>query len=1092
MSSQQGLPQNDPPDERLQPESSEGVESHVRYVLDGVDISPNSIISQNSPTPERLQANSSTPTPNASSLQEQVQSHVTANSSTSTDPTDTPMAIVETEPVQSHVTLNTSSTQNTWVTVDKDPRNPVTPQGTVPPIERMVRGPYQPGQTILVRTRHGETPADYVSIGSDSPSPNRPPPSQTRRTKRSKTNPDDPMDTESPAESPSQVPSVINTSPSNSGSPSYQPISYAQMTKGKGRAFEDTDTPILSRTWCKLKEFEDTRIPPVTDAKYSAWLNLLDLYEDQGAIFEFAAQNPNIGALSYRPTPKWTEFYCKSEKQLETILGQEWTIGSSKVKLIPAKKLAGSRVFVKVTNMSPCHTDEEIRDAIRNYLATYGQVGQIEPHYIVDPTGKYPDARIGTRRWDAEVFIPEKTRLICDPAPELLGNQVVMYWKGQYPVCHHCPAEGHWSRNCNSTLRNKALADRLSKIPPAPIRLDETSPAQPIISVSQETQPESATPSQSTQQPVTKVTPKQTITPSTDLPQQTQEASTPVVVSEKDLIQQSRQINAAKGTAPSNETIIIRDDDNWTKVQSKKAKAAEREAEKRKTQPIEAKKPENPNKKARQSQARLASTAIEASNRPRTVGNQLQYYLYLVEHGHILQGELQTYIDKADPVTFITVTKPSMKMKSYESFTGWVARRRRANHNDLLDVQKWKVSIPDHMDHTNPSYIDTSISAKQYHEQEEKRKNKSCKLNALWQTENAQHEEEIIFKPKDRMSTIARNIKRKFKLGFMVDLCIPDTNNKLNMFVTADVAGLKDGSTVIVSRADSESGTETADNEIAIRIQLLNSAKFWTTKLPASASTAHLYHNVNQHTHQQHGHFSLHRSDGSRVSRYVTVGNLHLRPNEILFQKEQDPVIVDVKWLDQNREPQNKITFVDKEIQLDHLDEVLKEDLLLDFTFTIQTPTLVDDSTELKDIVNSAGKLEVQLRRVGQETWDNPRFEATTAPREIFALATYEGGSKNISMEVTPENTVADFVNYIYSEVPQTKGRILEDTIGLPYELTDPLAYIVPASGILLTRLNAVQQYTPEQMEFAVQTLAALRSTTAEELLNNEFASFLP
>ena len=39
----------------------------------------------------------------------------------------------------------------------------------------------------------------------------------------------------------------------------------------------------------------------------------------------------------------------------------------------------------------------------------------------------------------------------------------------------------------------------------------------------------------------------------------------------------------------------------------------------------------------------------------------------------------------------------------------------------MQDVQKWKVSIPDHMNHTNPSYVDTSISAKKFKEQEEAR-----------------------------------------------------------------------------------------------------------------------------------------------------------------------------------------------------------------------------------------------------------------------------------------------------------------------------------------------------------------------------------
>src|SRR5437879_10242606 len=62
--------------------------------------------------------------------------------------------------------------------------------------------------------------------------------------------------------------------------------------------------------------------------------------------------------------------------------------------------------------------------------------------------------------------------------PEILGNTTIIYWKGQYPVCMFCQVEGHWARNCNSTLRAKAQADRISKIPPVPFTTPETVPTQ--------------------------------------------------------------------------------------------------------------------------------------------------------------------------------------------------------------------------------------------------------------------------------------------------------------------------------------------------------------------------------------------------------------------------------------------------------------------------------------------------------------------------------------------------------------------------------------------------------------------------------------
>src|SRR5438128_7599024 len=160
------------------------------------------------------------------------------------------------------------------------------------------------------------------------------------------------------------------------------------------------------------------------------------------------------------------------------------------VKFIPAKKIAGSRTFLKFTNVSPCHEEEEIRQAIRTLLAPYGKVGEMEPHFIMDPTGEFPDARLYTRRWDVELFIPEKTTLIMDSVPYLLDNQVVIYWPGQLAVCQGCMVIGHWASGCNSVLRAKAQAERLSKIPPAPIQGAEV----PATEILPNVQPKTTTP----------------------------------------------------------------------------------------------------------------------------------------------------------------------------------------------------------------------------------------------------------------------------------------------------------------------------------------------------------------------------------------------------------------------------------------------------------------------------------------------------------------------------------------------------------------------------------------------------------------------
>ena len=966
----------------------------------------------------------------------------------------------------------------------------LTPSNLRTPTERLIP---TTGQTVLRLTRKGETAADYVSLSSNSPSTPSPSPKRTRTRK------DDLMDVESFGYQSSESPSRIPIEPSSSKSDTPK-LSYAAMTKGKGKEELGSGVSFLSQTWCKLKENDDTRIPPVTDVKYSVWLDMRELYEDQAAIYSFAATNPYVCGLSHRPASKWTEFYCLKEEHMQHLLLNSWTIGSTEVQFIKAKKLAGSRVFLKLTNVSPCHTEDEIREDIAKVLRPYGMPGEIEPHYIVDFTNEYPDVRLRTRRWDAEIFVPEETRLIMDPVPRIVGTETVIYWKGQYPVCHDCKALGHWKKLCNPTLRAQAQAAKLAKIPPAPIQTEAiqaqpeviiieeptnavTAPAKPVsVTVAEDTTTTTKTPEQTT---------PETTTPAGKEPQKTPVAqgSATTFVKERDIISQSRRVNIATGSAPSNETVIVRDTEGWTQVdhskKKKRKKSKKGDQTESGTEPNKAKK------------MNLASTAVEVSNRPRTVGTQLQYYLYMLENGHILQRDLQNYIDKADAVTFITVTKPSMKTSSYESFTSWVGRRRRANKDDMQDIAKWKVSIPDFMNPTNPAYIDTSISAKQYKENEEQRKSKQCKLTvmlpAALSPSETEQTQEVVFRPKDRMTTVLKNIKKKFNLGFQIDLT-RDDNTVLNLFVIADVAGLTDGSTVIIHRHITESSTESPEspvNEITVKVQRLTASKLWSKKFPYTTSTTHLYYEFGTQCQYKHGSFTLLRSDGSRVSRFSTLGDLQLRPNEVLIYQPEESIMIDAKWLDNKRQPQNKCVFV-PHITLEKLKDVLREELLLNFNPMITVPGEVADESTYVDELTETGKLEVHIRRIGQESWDNTTFDTTPAPIQMTAIAMGDSTTRTYTVEVGPDTTVADIASMVYEDFPELKGRVFEDKIGLPYNLAELAKNIVPASGLANLRVNPMLEYSPEELARAVGFAAAIKSTTMDELLNGSYASFKP
>src|SRR5438128_9386406 len=570
MSGLSGSPQQDPRDsEGVQPRTPENQQQ--REFLHHISVSPSSLVTpRQTLSGEGLQPDTPTPNPNhPSNHGEGVQGQVTEPEDVqmatkgwdiAPDPNPSAWSFGDNEGLRGHVTANTSSSEaqdsSTGVpmqitssiphltpvippTQTGTTQPPSTPKNTVPVPRQMIPLPYHEGQTILGRDKRGgaESTLAYVSRGSSCEASSS---TSTQPSKRTRHVQQDDMDIEvlgyQPDESPNNVPQSINTSPSNSGSPPR--VTFAQMAKGKGKATTfaeitsrpQSSTPLLNRTWCKLQEFSETRIPHITDVLYSVWMTLEGVYEDQSVIYCFAAKNPNIGGLSYRPTGGWTEFYCKSQAQMEKLLSQEWTVGSTTTRFIPAKKLAGSRVFLKLANVSPCFSKDETRAAIIKVLSPYGTPGEVQPHYIVDPTGEYPDELLCTRRWDAELFIPEKHRLIMDSTPEILGNTTIIYWKGQYPVCMFCQVEGHWARNCNSTLRAKAQADRISKIPPVPFAVQETIPPQ---STTPETSQPETTPTQSTsksapqQKEQAKVAPAGTIPKQNTPPEKTPQKKTP-------------------------------------------------------------------------------------------------------------------------------------------------------------------------------------------------------------------------------------------------------------------------------------------------------------------------------------------------------------------------------------------------------------------------------------------------------------------------------------------------------------------------------------------------------------------------------------
>ena len=225
----------------------------------------------------------------------------------------------------------------------------------------------------------------------------------------------------------------------------------------------------------------------------------------------------------------------------------------------------------------------------------------------------------------------------------------------------------------------------------------------------------------------------------------------------------------------------------------------------------------------------------------------------------------------------------------------------------------------------------------------------------------------------------------------------------------------------------------------------------------------------------------------------MTISDLFLRKDETLIYVPIELLMVKANWLDNTRTPQSKLTYIDKNTTVADLREKLKDDFLLNFNFTINAgTTLLADTDCISQYERTDGKLVAYISRIGQFSWDSTLFTPSVQPKEVVASVTINSNTTEVTMEATDENTMADFAHKVYTLVPEVKGKMLEDRLGLPYQLTDRLEHIVPVSGMLNIRINQVQEYSPDELQNALQTIAIMKETTVANLLAGPLSTLTP
>ena len=898
-----------------------------------------------------------------------------------------------------------------------------------------------------------------------------------------------------------------------------QPLSFADAAKGKGKEREaeaiNDDSP-MSTTYCTVNEWDiQQRIPPVTDAPFSVWIDLEETPVNHTALLKYADQHPLIKGLTYRPTGNWVECYTKMVENRDKLLQEKHVVNGTTLSIREARKLAGPRLFIRLANVNPCADEEEIIDDLHKHFKPYGQIECAAPVIL-------RDSGLTSRRWNLILVVQEGYRLVMEPVFRICGIETLAYWKGQPSVCQHCLIRGHWTSECNSAIRAQTAVRKQNKIPIIPIPSPE------------EIQPTPTVQAQPTQQPLTQQPPanQPTVIPATAPATQTQKPEQVTTPGQgkagfrfqdppkqkeavapgrgksgarvKEALRRSRQINIATGHASDStgsEQADAEDNEGYTVHQtpSQKKKQKQKEKEQEITN----------NKRTAVERSPMTTQGQEkkqkaGSNRPRTKGTLPDYILFCLCRGYIGDEKTaQQQINDIAPKSFIETIKPGMPPAKYKSFVSWLDRREKAGKDESTVALEgsWQVKVPDNLKPGNPGYIDTSVgieSTKKKKTMEqvqgksttnpssttEKDKQPKFSVTVSYQDEQNQT---ITFpssiKQNQKISTLHKNLTRKVKnLSFKITLKGNDT--PLEDEKTAIESSITDKAEIVLTQM-----SWTEEEYLTVRAELPNSSKIWIRKFRRTDSSRTIQWQLATDLKVFARNLLVRRGNGVALNLHTTVEDLALRDGEILRTENIDGFKMDVHWVDHNG-PQQKSVWGSSQWSNIQAHRAISATLGLRFRFRLTTEK--DAPSDGHDISHPHGEekaltqLDLFLEQPGQDKWDTP-ITPTPASFVIRVNTSYEQDPEMIELVDTTEDlTIMDLLQAMHNNNTELTARVVMDSRQLPYHPADRLVNIAcPEEPLIVFLTDAL--YTKETLVQAANTVALLQESQGSDLLENKY-----
>src|SRR5438132_9480345 len=275
-----------------------------------------------------------------------------------------------------------------------------------------------------------------------------------------------------------------------------------------------------------------------------------------------------------------------------------------------------------------------------------------------------------------------------------------------------------------------------------------------------------------------------------------------------------------------------------------------------------------------------------------------QFALHQLKNGGYNKEGAQNFLDKVTPQQFIDVTKPALTAAKYDTFSKFARRRINSGKDNIQELAKYGVSVPEYLDTANKSFVDTSVASKITERKRRRKVEPTITVESSAEEGQSAPKKDATrvkvfyrdvdgkelcfmqnFTVNQMMSTLAKRIAKITKKT-NIRLAHKSNLELINLEITTTAAGLKHLDEIVVVNP-----LQPHQEGVKVEIFIQHTQKTWSTWVKEDSSVVALYMSFAEAHRLKLKDFILHRSDATVLTRYTTIGGLKLQEKEQIIME---------------------------------------------------------------------------------------------------------------------------------------------------------------------------------------------------------------